>query len=137
MEMRAYLAGPISGVPDFETRFKKAKHYVLGWKPGWEVINPVDVPAMEHLGSCPPGRPGGQSDTHTEACFLRSDLQQLLRCGHIVMLSGWTMSQGARLEFDIARQIGMKIWEMDGLPYNRMIDMDGRANYATGSGYVT
>jgi len=41
--------------------------------------------------------------------YMRRSLKMLLDCDHILMLPGWQESEGAWLERDLAKNLGMKI----------------------------
>ena len=104
---RCYIAGPIAGVPDFRERFAAAVPAVEAL--GYEVVNPCDIPPVDHEGECPPGYdPGEDASGHTSsACFMRSDLRALLDCDAIYMLPGWSRSRGALVEAQVARACGL------------------------------
>ena len=106
---RCYIAGPIAGVPDFRERFAAAVPAVEAL--GYEVVNPCDIPPVDHEGECPPGYdPGGDASGHTSsACFMRADLRALLDCDAIYLLPGWQESRGATVERSVAVDCGMTI----------------------------
>lgn len=122
--MKAYIAGPISGIEDYARNFQRAEDLIRHARPDWVPVSPVKIPPVPHDGECPPGRPGLYG--HNEACHLRGDIAELVTCGAIVLLSGWTQSIGARLEFQVAVHCGLRKYEMDGLMSGREIDMVGR-----------
>jgi hypothetical protein len=51
----------------------------------------------------------GIIDGWTWTDYLKTDLQQLLRCDSIYMLRGWRKSKGARLEYYVAKALGYTI----------------------------
>ena len=111
---RCYIAGPIAGVPDFRERFAAAVPAVEAL--GYEVVNPCDITPVDHEGECPPGYdPGGDASGHTSsACFMRADLRVLLDCDAIYLLPGWFRSRGARVEAQVARACGLRIFRVAG-----------------------
>jgi len=64
-------------------------------KAGWEVVNPAE-------------NFGGRTDLPRER-YLREDVAQLVRCDAIALLPGWENSRGAKLEYLLARELGLKI----------------------------
>lgn len=115
---RCYIAGPIAGVPDFRERFAAAVPAVEAL--GYEVVNPCDIPPVDHEGECPPGYdPGEDASGHTSsACFMRADLHALLDCDAIYMLPGWSRSRGATVEHAVAVACGIPVFldEKEGNP---------------------
>ncbi len=63
------------------------------WRLGYQVENPA-----EH----------GEIPGFEWADYLRLDLQKLLTCQAIALLPGWMDSKGARLEFTVATNLGMR-----------------------------
>ena len=68
---------------------------------GWEVVNPAE-------------NFGGQTDLPRET-YLRADVALLVTCNAIAMLGGWEDSQGAKLEYLLARELGMPILDAETL----------------------
>lgn len=105
--MIIYVSGPISDAdPDVVESNKRqmAKATMVLRSAGYEVVCPLEVKPCDD-GSC-----GGVGD-HTWQCWLRYDIVEMLvrRCTHIMLLPGWAESRGAKLEFRVARGIGMSM----------------------------
>jgi hypothetical protein len=97
---RIYIAGPMTGYEDFNfpafhdaaDRFREA---------GWHVANPAENFA-------------GRTDLPRET-YLRADLAMLARCDAIAMLPGWRNSRGAMLEFLIAHELRLTVYDAETL----------------------
>jgi hypothetical protein len=69
---------------------------------------------------CPPhhlpnnGKPA--TDAKTWAEYMRIDIAALVTCDGICPLPGWEESPGARLEMQIARELGFIVLDLDDLP---------------------
>lgn len=88
-----YIAGPMSGLPDFNyPAFHAAAKDLRGL--GYQVENPAEnsVPAC--------GSWEG---------YMRLALAQLVRCDEIHLLRGWSQSRGAKIEHAIARELGLVV----------------------------
>ena len=111
--MRVYIAGPIAGHPNGNAdAFERAAihHRALGC----EVVNPHEIAPHDHEGTCPPGRPAGQTAdgqdaAHTAPCYMRADLAAMLTCDAIYLLHGRERSQGATQELLAAQAAGLRI----------------------------
>lgn len=90
---RVYLAGPMTGLPDFNFPAFHAEATILRYQ-GLTVINPA-----EH----------GIVKGAEWADYLRHDIAGLVSCERIHLLQGWEKSKGARLEFQIATELGMAV----------------------------
>jgi hypothetical protein len=100
--MRVYIAGPMSGIPEFnfpaffaaEERFAEA---------GWEVLNPAR--ADKDLDGFDPKKDAARSHAH----YMRRDLPMVASCDAIALLPGWRASRGARDELYVARACGLAV----------------------------
>ena len=90
-----YLSGKITGMPIEEARtIFTAAELALRLK-GYEVINPL---SLDH---------GHNGDWIN---YMVVDLEALMRhADAIYMLDGWGESRGARIEYAIAREMGLKV----------------------------
>ena len=94
MSEKVYISGAIEHL-DLEERKKAFKEAELCLRSNlYEPINPfnngVDVNAdwREHM---------------------KVDIKNLLDCDYILMLEGWELSKGCKLEFDVATSCGIKV----------------------------
>ena len=91
--MRVYLAGPMTGLPDFNyPAFNAAAAELRAM--GFDVANPAENPT--------PAEP-------TWPNYLRVALTQMLTCKGVVVLPNWYSSKGARLEVGVARTLEMPV----------------------------
>jgi len=91
---RIYIAGPMTGLPEHNfPAFHAAAERLR--KAGWEVVNPAE-------------NFGGRTDLPRER-YLREDVAQLVRCDAVALLPGWEESRGAKLEYLLARELGLKV----------------------------
>jgi hypothetical protein len=95
--MKIYLAGPMTGLPDFNypAFHAMAAHLRAA---GYEVFSPAENPFP------PCGTWGG---------YMRMALAQLVQCECIALLPGWTESKGALIERKLAQVLGMKVMLAD------------------------
>ncbi|MEZ6193269.1 MAG: DUF4406 domain-containing protein [Phycisphaerales bacterium] len=93
---RIYLAGPMTGLPNHNfPAFDRAARRLE--KAGWEVVNPAD-------------NFGGRTDL-IRASYLRVDVALLLQCDALAILPGWEESSGARLEYLLARELDLPVFD--------------------------
>jgi hypothetical protein len=105
--MRAYLAGPMTGHPDYNTSgFTHAAAWVQ--QQGWQPVNPHDTDPT-HPGACPSGP---RHRGHPNPCWYAAGIRTLLGCDLVVMLPGWQASTGARLEHAAAERAVIPILEL-------------------------
>ncbi|WP_246541602.1 DUF4406 domain-containing protein [Pseudomonas rustica] len=90
---RLYLAGPMTGIEDFNYPAFNAMAERLR-AAGYDVENPADH---------------GTVDGADWADYMAYDLTRLGLCGQVAVLPGWENSKGARLEVHIARELGMPL----------------------------
>lgn len=97
MKPRLYIAGPMTGLKDFNyPAFHAAAAKLRAI--GHEVENPAENPA-------PP--------CGTWLAYMRMSLVQISRCDGVVMLPGWEQSRGARAEFRIACDLGLQVLTLE------------------------
>lgn len=88
---KLYLAGPMSGLPDFNFPAFHAEAARLRAL-GYEVCNPAENPEP----------PGGSWEG-----YMRLAIAQLVTCDTIALLPGWEHSRGAGIEKKLAHELGM------------------------------
>lgn len=89
-----YLAGPMSGLPEFNYPAFHAKAAELRAQ-GRDVRNPAE-------------NDSGSAGKSWEF-YMRLALRMLLECDEIHLLPGWHNSHGARIEKYVAEELGMAI----------------------------
>ena len=99
-----YIAGPMTGLPEhnYPAFNAAADHYRAQ---GHTVHNPAE------------NTPTVRIDTMTWTDWVRLGIAQLVQCDTIVMLDGWSRSNGACLEIHIARSLNMRIRYQDPTHY--------------------
>ncbi len=90
-EKRIYIAGPMTGLPEFNFPAFNAKAVELRAE-GWHVENPA-----EH----------GHVKGARWADYLRWDISRIVTCGAIYLLPDWETSKGAQLEVYIGKALGL------------------------------
>lgn len=103
MAERLYLAGPCTGLPNFNyPAFAAAEAQLRA--AGYDVASPHRV----HDGH-PQSRPGD----YPWQWYMRQGIRQMLDCDAVALLPGWTQSRGARVESRLAHDLGMRVMELD------------------------
>lgn len=100
---RVYIAGPMTGIPDFNFPAFNAEAAKLR-DAGFCVENPAEHGIWE----------GAEWQD-----YLRYDLTRLALCDQIHLLPGWSKSKGACLELHIARALGMLVSYAEGAELNK------------------
>lgn len=95
----AYLAGPMSGIEDFNFPAFQAAARELGY---------MGFGLVYHTAT---GTPPAPADAAPWPVYLRVALRKLLGCDAVVVLPGWRESKGARLEVHVALELGMPVVE--------------------------
>lgn len=95
---KVYISGKISGLSEkeYKNNFNSAELYLTGL--GYDVVNPVAYDTI----------PNG-----TWKDYMRRDLKLLLDCDYIYLLDNWTESTGAKVEYSLARDIGIEWLRLD------------------------
>lgn len=103
--MTAYVAGPMTGIKDFNY---PAFHLAV------RELNHIRIRAVSaaHDDTGAPVHPPTPVDAKPYDYYLRYALQRLLECDEIVLLPGWESSHGASIEVNVARALGMPITEL-------------------------
>lgn len=92
-EKRVYIAGPMTGLPEFNfPAFNRAAARLR--HDGWHVENPAEHGHVEGAGW---------------ADYLRWDISRIATCGAIYLLPGWSKSKGAILEVHIAQVLDLRV----------------------------
>ena len=92
--MRLYIAGPMTGLPEFNYPAFFTAAADLGMT-GFETINPA--------------RKEGREGCKTWLDFMRASLRDLADCDGVAYLPGWGESRGAALEVHIARSLDLPV----------------------------
>lgn len=92
--MRLYIAGPMTGLPEFNVPAFKAAAVALD-DAGHVAVNPAEVTP--------------QADDLAWADYMRSDITALLTCDGVATLPNWWLSRGARLEVHIAASLDIPV----------------------------
>ena len=106
--MKVYISGPMSGIPgyNYEAFAEAALQLRLA---GYEnVVSPHEIWCDESAGYA---QDSTAADWHRH---MRADIAALLECDTIVLLPGWQMSKGARLELTIALELGFAVFFREG-----------------------
>lgn len=97
---KIYLSGPMSGFADYNFPAFHAAATRLRAK-GYEVFNPAE---------------SFEGDTDLPwATYMRTDIDAIMDCDEVRLLSGWEQAVGARLEVAVALAIGLPVHDMDGI----------------------
>lgn len=92
--MRIYIAGPMTGLPEFNyPAFFAASERLAA--AGHEPINPA--------------RTEGRDGCRGWLDFMRASLRDIADCDGIATLPGWQDSRGAALEVYIAQSLGLPV----------------------------
>ena len=94
--MNFYIAGPITGDPDYKRKFDAAaSSFSQDW-PNGRVMNPATLP-----------------EGMNKADYMSICLPMLLRARVVIMLPGWEQSGGAKIEKALADYVGIQVVELD------------------------
>ena len=95
--MRVYIAGPMTGLPEYNLpAFAAAANQLAAL--GHDPVNP--------------GR-RGVIEGHTWRDYMRAALADLITCDGVALLPGWEESRGARLEVHVAAELAMPVDSLD------------------------
>lgn len=96
--MKIYIAGPMTGLPDFNyDSFDCIANQLRFW--GFEVENPAD--SFDRRTDLP------------RELYIKEAIRKLITCDAITFSAFAIISRGARLEADIAAQCGIPVFNRD------------------------
>lgn len=101
---KCYLAGPMSGYPEYNYPAFAAAADALRAN-GWVVFNPAENEADESE------KQGGTAAEYRK--YLAIDLPAVLESERVFVLPGWEKSRGARMEVSLALLAGIEVWPYD------------------------
>lgn len=89
-----YLSGPMTGLPDYNRpAFDKMATKLRA--EGKTVFNPAEVGSRNHI--------------MPREWYMRKDIEALLVSDSVYVLPRWESSSGAKLEIEIAKQLGLPV----------------------------
>lgn len=94
-KIKLYIAGPITGHPDYREKFCEVADRLSGW--GYVVLNPAELPE----GMAP-------------ADYMRVCLAMVDTADAVVLLPDWGDSAGALVEVAYARYVGKPVVDAPG-----------------------
>ncbi len=94
--MKIYISGKITGyeISEAENKFKNSETYLL--QKGLTPINPFNLSEIH--------------PSKTWKDYMIDDIKGLFDCDAIFMQQAWGQSKGARVEYAIARELGLQIY---------------------------
>ena len=102
MKTRVYIAGPMTGLPDYNyPAFDNAEAILRA--AGLDFFNPASI-----------GKECGLN--HPYDFYIRKSIINLLQCNAILMLPNWAKSRGAALEYTIAKVLNYTEIRLADLP---------------------
>lgn len=99
-----YLAGPMSGYPEFNYPAFERTVWQLR-ELGYGVVSPHEINGGLHDLSTP-------ESPEQRRRYLQNNIRGLIECTGIVLMPGWTNSKGVWLEVEIAKALCMEIKEV-------------------------
>lgn len=95
MRQKVYLSGPMTGCPDYNRSAFFTAEQALSAVLDADFINPARIT---------PPKSGNQWHD-----YMRSSLKGMLDAEVIYMLNGWKASRGAKIELELAKELGMTV----------------------------
>lgn len=100
---KIYISGQITGLPIEEAmmKFSWAETYLT--EKGFDVVNPMALSEHEAITKLP------LSESERWLLHMKVDIKALMDCTDIFMLQNWGNSKGAKIERNIAIQLGLNV----------------------------
>lgn len=96
MSKSIYISGPMTGLPDFG--YPEFRRVAEGLRAlGYVVLNPAENEKPD------------VSEQELWSAYMRMAIAQLVKCDEIHMLRGWSKSRGAKIEHQLAIDLGMLV----------------------------
>lgn len=89
-KLKVYIAGPITGIKGAKAIFEEVAKRLTG--KGFDVVNPFN---------------NGVDQKEAWEEHMKADIKMLVDCDAIYMLEGWEQSRGAKIERELAMQLGL------------------------------
>lgn len=126
--MKLYIAGPMSGMPDWNyPAFFEAEEQLRAL--GHAALNPArNDGATPEAAIAASGTP--EAPSHPWEHYLRRDIPKVVSADGLVMLPGWQNSRGANLEVHIATALGMPLYILRDGQLAPRIEVIGLSGYA-------
>ena len=103
-KIKVYIAGPVSMIQDYNRpAFEKAKSELIAL--GYDAISPSDV--ADELDK-------GEHVAHKWIDYMRECIKRLVDCDRIYLLDNWHASRGAKIEWNLARDLGIEPLYLEG-----------------------
>ena len=101
--MKIYISGAMSGIKNNNrNEFYRVEKLLSENYPDAQILNPHKLGGFLDLAFMERGKKIAYSD------YMNNGILHLLRCTHICMIAGWTYSKGAKVEYGVAKSIGLK-----------------------------
>lgn len=94
-----YISGRITKNKHWQEDFLNAENYLKKKNPHDVIINPLRIDKVVQRTFTNPKYQD----------YILFDIKALITCNYIYMLRGWWRSRGARLEYHIAKMLGLEI----------------------------
>jgi len=93
-KQKCYIAGKVTGLLEQEYRAKFRKAEIAVTVLGYEPVNPVELP---------------HDHDKTWHSYMREAVATMLTCDALYALSDWQQSRRARIEVQLAKDLGMRV----------------------------
>lgn len=112
--MRIYVAGPMRGFNNFNWNVFEAVAKQLRAK-GHDVVSPTEIDEGLGVVRVVRNEDGTAESVELTSAYnfetvIKRDLEVIVDCDAIFLLPGWSRSEGAKMEFDVAERAGLKIF---------------------------